>query len=79
MLGLLRIETPFGADEVMTVIVINAVSVKEGGSLVVLQNLLINMVHLRPEWQWHVVTNSTARLCLPDLQNTILHVIHLDQ
>ena len=59
----------------MTTVIINAISVKEGGSLVVLQNLLEGMVHLRPQWQWHVATNSKARARLPDLQNTTLHVI----
>jgi glycosyltransferase involved in cell wall biosynthesis len=53
----------------MTAIVINAVSVKEGGSLVVLQNLLANMVRLRPEWQWHVVVNSRVEGPLPHLAN----------
>jgi len=58
----------------MTVIVINAISVKEGGSLVVLQSLLAEMVALRPDWQWHVATNSEARSRLPDLHNTTFHV-----
>lgn len=59
----------------MTTIVINAISVREGGSLVVLQNLLAGMVHLRLDWQWHVATNSKARALLPDLYNTVFHVI----
>jgi len=59
----------------VTTVIINAISVKEGGSLVVLQNLLEGMVHLRPQWQWHVATNSKARARLPDLQNTTLHVV----
>lgn len=59
----------------MTTIVINAISVREGGSLIVLQNLLAGMVHLRPEWQWHVATNSKARARLPDLHHTVFHVI----
>lgn len=58
----------------MTTIVINAISVKEGGSLVALQNLLEGMVLLRPEWQWHVATNSEAHARLPDLHNTVFHV-----
>ena len=58
----------------MTTVLINAISVREGGSLVVLQNLLAGMVHLRPEWQWHVATNSEARALQPDLQNTTFHV-----
>lgn len=58
----------------MTAIVINAISVKEGGSLVVLQNLLAEMVDIRPDWQWHVATNSEARARLPDLFNTTYHV-----
>lgn len=58
----------------MTAIVINAISVKEGGSLVVLRNLLAEMAHLRPDWQWHVATNSEVRTRLPDLNNTTFHV-----
>lgn len=58
----------------MTTIVINAISVREGGSLVVLQNLLAEMAHLRPDWHWHVATNSEARTRLPDLNNTTFHV-----
>lgn len=58
----------------MSTIVINAISIKEGGSLVVLQNLLATMVSLRPNWRWHVATNAEARPRLPDLNNTTFHV-----
>jgi len=57
----------------MTTVVINAISVREGGSLIVLQNLVAGMVHLRPEWQWHVATNSEARARQPDLHSTTFH------
>ncbi len=58
----------------MTTIVINAVSVREGGSLVVLRELLTQMTLLRPQWQWHVTTNATARALLPAFTNTTFHV-----
>lgn len=53
----------------MTTIVINAISVREGGSLVVLRELLAGMSALRPYWRWHVVVNSEAPV-LPALPNT---------
>jgi glycosyltransferase involved in cell wall biosynthesis len=46
----------------MAVVVINAISVKEGGPLVVLNRLLSGMVGARPDWDWHVVVNSRARV-----------------
>ena len=49
----------------MKPIVINAISVREGGSLVVLKALLGEMVKLRPQWQWHVITNPVAVNQLP--------------
>ncbi|HTQ98634.1 MAG TPA: glycosyltransferase [Candidatus Acidoferrum sp.] len=49
----------------MTVIVINAVSVREGGSLVVLRELLPRLLQQRPHWHWLVVTNDIARASLP--------------
>lgn len=58
----------------MTVIVINAISVKEGGSLIVLKNLLAELVLLRPDWQWHVATNNVARESLLNYSNTSFHV-----
>ena len=51
----------------MTTIVINAISIREGGSLVVLRELLIKMVAIRPEWQWVVVVHSKAKELLPVL------------
>lgn len=44
----------------MTTIVINAISVKEGGSLVVLDRLLAEMTALRPGWRWVVATSGDA-------------------
>lgn len=59
----------------MTMICINAVSVREGGSLVVLGELLQGMQRLRPGWQWTVVTNERARVALPELARVTLHVL----
>jgi glycosyltransferase involved in cell wall biosynthesis len=53
----------------MTTIVINAISVKEGGSLVVLRELLSGMSAIRPQWHWHVVVNSEVTNPLPELPN----------
>jgi glycosyltransferase involved in cell wall biosynthesis len=58
----------------MTTVVINAISVREGGSLVVLRELLAAMAHLRPNWQWHVATNREARDRLANRDNTTFHV-----
>jgi glycosyltransferase involved in cell wall biosynthesis len=58
----------------MTTVVINAISVREGGSLVVLRELLAAMVRLRPDWQWHVATNDEARDRLANPGNTTFHV-----
>ncbi len=63
----------------MTVVIINAISVKEGGSLVVLNSLLAEMVAMRPDWQWHVVTNSEARLRLNDFNSTVFHIYRQPQ
>ena len=52
----------------MTCIVVNAVSVSEGGSLVVLRELLSGMTAFRPDWQWKVVVNSKV-MALPDVPN----------
>ena len=74
MLGLSGAETASGAIVSMTSVLINAISVKEGGSLIVLQNLLAEMSLQRPGWQWHVATNSVARARLPDLPRTTFHL-----
>jgi glycosyltransferase involved in cell wall biosynthesis len=58
----------------MTTVVINAISVREGGSLVVLRELLAAMARLRPDWQWHVATNREARDRLANPDNTTFHV-----
>lgn len=42
-------------------VLVNAMSVREGGPLVVLRLLLTGMMALRPDWRWHLVVNSTAR------------------
>ncbi len=51
----------------MTTIVVNAISVKEGGSLVVLRELLPEMVEMRTEWKWVVVVHSKVKEALPKL------------
>ena len=59
------------------VIVINAISVREGGSLVVLLELLQRFTVLRPQWRWHVTTNAQAHAALsksPDLAMVDWHV-----
>jgi glycosyltransferase involved in cell wall biosynthesis len=53
----------------MTTIVINAISVKEGGSLIVLRELLDGMSALRPQWHWQVVVNSEVTYAPPNLPN----------
>lgn len=53
----------------MTVIVVNAISIKGGGSLVVLRALLGGMAALRTQWRWYVVVNSKVTNPLPDLPN----------
>ena len=58
----------------MTVIVINAISIKEGGSLVVLKLLLCAMVELRPDWEWHIAVNCLAAEALRDCPVTTCHV-----
>ena len=58
----------------MTTIVINAVSLREGGALVLLQNLLAEMARFRPDWGWHVATNDVARAHLPEMANMTFHV-----
>jgi len=63
----------------MTVVVINAISIKEGGSLVVLKQLLCAMVELRPEWHWHVATNGEASKSLVEMPGTTYHVFRDDE
>lgn len=53
----------------MSTVVINAISIREGGSLVVLRELLAGMSDLRPHWRWQVVVHSGAA-ALPALPNT---------
>ena len=57
-MGLLEANTN-GQGIVPLIIVINAISIKEGGSLVVLFRLLRELVELRPDTTWHVA------LCKP--------------
>ena len=54
-------------------ILINAVSVREGGSLVVLRELLTAMAACQPQWCWHVTTTLDAGKCLPDIKNVYYH------
>lgn len=53
----------------MITVVINAISVKEGGSLVVLRELISCMSVIRPQWQWYVVANTEVINQLPKLLN----------
>lgn len=59
----------------MTCIFINAFSLREGGSLVVLRELLLAMHALRPDWSWQVVTNEVALPHLPQLQRVEYRVV----
>ena len=59
------------------IILINAISIKEGGSLVVLRNLLRQSVYLRQEVFWHVAVDD--RICkIPELSlpSVTAHVFH---
>ena len=58
----------------MTTVLINAVSVREGGSLVVLRRLLAAMMALRPAWDWHVASNAEAHERNRDLTGVTWHV-----
>lgn len=58
----------------MTTVLINAISLREGGALVLLQNLLAEMTRLRPDWEWHVITNDVANERLLGIENLIFHV-----
>jgi len=51
----------------MSCIFINAFSLREGGSLVVLRELLRVMHALHPDWSWQVATNEVALPHLPSL------------
>jgi glycosyltransferase involved in cell wall biosynthesis len=53
----------------MTTVVVNAISVKEGGPLVALRELLRGMSTFRPQWRWLAIVNSEAVDLLPDLPN----------
>jgi len=54
-------------------LLINAISVKEGGPLVVLRHLTAEMATLRPEWEFHLaVHSSTTSTLYPD--NVTMHV-----
>jgi len=59
----------------MTRIFVNAVSLREGGSLVVLRELQAAMTRLRPAWHWQVCTNAEARAQLPDFPQTQFLVV----
>lgn len=59
----------------MTTIVINAVSIREGGALVVLRELLTAMMRARPQWRWLLLTNPAAQQQLPPLAGIELHVV----
>lgn len=55
-------------------VLVNAVSVREGGSLVVLKNLLAEMTVQQPQWEWHVATNEQAGLQQLGLPRTTCHL-----
>lgn len=55
-------------------LVVNAISVKEGGSLVVLRELVSGMRMLRPDWLIHVACGADAELALSRIQGVQLHV-----
>ncbi len=58
----------------MTVVCINAVSIREGGALVVLRELLSRMTAKRPSWVWHVATNEQAFRTISDMEGVVYHV-----
>lgn len=51
------------------IVLINAISVKEGGSLVVLDRLLAGMAELRPDWRWIVAASSDAAARIQTREN----------
>ncbi len=55
-------------------IIVNAISIRDGGSLVVLDQLLSAMIASRPKWCWHIAINEPARDRLPAFPNTTFHV-----
>ena len=57
------------------IVLINAVSIKEGGSLVVFQNLLREFVSQRPDIGWHVAVNDR----IPEVPELLLPgvVVHV--
>ena len=56
-------------------IVINAISLREGGSLIEVQQLLDRMARLRSDFQWHIITNNKAKPLLPEQKNIFFHII----
>jgi glycosyltransferase involved in cell wall biosynthesis len=72
-MGLAWVQTTRGKLVAMSTIFINAISVREGGSCVVMSTLLSSMASLRPQWHWHVATNAKAKAYLPQSTNTIFH------
>lgn len=57
------------------IVLINAISIKEGGSLVVLRHLLRQFVLLRPDVSWHVAVNELIGT-IPELSlpSVVAHV-----
>lgn len=51
------------------IVLINAISVKEGGSLVLLDRLLAEMTELRPDWRWIVAASSDAAARIQTREN----------
>lgn len=73
-LGLVTLQAVADWHAGMTTIVINAQSPREGGSLVVLQELLQALQRQRPGWHWHVLTNAIALPQLPALPGVHYHL-----
>lgn len=63
----------------MTCIFINAFSLREGGSLVVLRELLRGIHALHPDWSFHVATNEIALPQLPSVTGIHYHVVKRQQ
>jgi glycosyltransferase involved in cell wall biosynthesis len=57
----------------MLSLVVNAISVKEGGSLVVLRELVAGMHQLRPDWSIHIACSDEAKSVLAAVKGVDLH------
>jgi glycosyltransferase involved in cell wall biosynthesis len=73
-MGLVAPQTRLSGGLAMSCVFINAFSLREGGSLVVLRELLLAMHLLQPRWSWQVATNEVALPHLPQLPGVSYHV-----